>query len=298
MIGSDSGGDEVFDRAVDRRSNETDTIMRYFSYLLLFSFVLPAVADAETFLVKDGSPLAEIIIAGNPPRSTRLAAHELQTSIAKISGAKLTIATTPSADVPVKIYVGASFHAEQLGVNAAGLKHGAYRIVSGENWLALMGDDTDFVPVEPWAKNRSLDASRRRVCRGTSTSAVSGFVKTGRSTRRLHQPAQPVSMCPRSSHISTTATGSAEYFTGLQGAARMLTCRGQYDEALKVLDLVDVGNLGGSWGVTMLFARAQKREAAGRNADALKDYRAVLSHAAATNAQRNTADESIKAIQK
>jgi len=113
----------------------------------------PIHGSAEFFLVENGEPRAEIVIASDPPRSTRLAAHELQTSIAKISGAKLTIATTPSADVPVQIYVGASAHAEKLGITAEGLKYGAYRIVSGENWLALIGDDTDFVPIEPWAKN-------------------------------------------------------------------------------------------------------------------------------------------------
>ena len=110
-------------------------------------------AAAETFLVKDGKPHAEIVIADNPPRSTRLAAHELKTSIEKISGAKLSISTKPSTDVPVQVYVGESPHAEKLGVTAEGLKHGAYRIVSGENWLVLIGDDTDFVPIEPWAKN-------------------------------------------------------------------------------------------------------------------------------------------------
>jgi len=121
--------------------------------LALGLIAFPIQGFAESFLVENGEPKAEIVIASDPPRSTRLAAHELQTSLEKISGAKLNIATTPSADVPVKIYVGASPHAEKLGITAEGLKHGAYRIVSGEDWLALIGDDTDFVPVEPWAKN-------------------------------------------------------------------------------------------------------------------------------------------------
>jgi len=117
------------------------------------SVAVVAPAAAETFLVKDGKPSAEIIIANDPPRSTRLAAHELQTSVERISGAKLSITTKPSVEVPVQVYVGASQHAEKLGITADGLKHGAYRIVSGENWLVLIGDDTDFVPIEPWAKN-------------------------------------------------------------------------------------------------------------------------------------------------
>ncbi len=108
---------------------------------------------ADSFLVKDGKPTAEIIIAKDAPRSTRLAAHELQTSVEKISGAKLSVATEPGPDASVRIFVGASTHAAKLGITAAGLKHGAYRIVSGDDWLALIGDDKDFVPVEPWAKN-------------------------------------------------------------------------------------------------------------------------------------------------
>jgi tetratricopeptide (TPR) repeat protein len=121
--------------------------------LVLGLTAFPIQGFAETFLVENGRPHAEIIIARNPPRSTRLAAHELQTSIEKISGAKLSITTKPSTDMPLQIYVGASPHTKKLGITTEGQKHGAYRIMSGENWLVLIGDDTDFVPIEPWAKN-------------------------------------------------------------------------------------------------------------------------------------------------
>ena len=68
---------------------------------------------------------------------------------------RLPIRVEPSVDVPVQIYVGESSHAAKLGVTADRLEHGAYRIASGEKWLALIGDDTDFTPKEPWAKNNS-----------------------------------------------------------------------------------------------------------------------------------------------
>ncbi len=119
---------------------------------LLGAAALPARAD-DAFLVKDGQPQAEIIIAEQAPRTTRLAAQELQLYVEKIAGARLPIATEPSADAPVKVYVGQSPHTERLNVTAAGLKDGAYRIVSGDGWLALIGDDTDFTPVEPWPRN-------------------------------------------------------------------------------------------------------------------------------------------------
>lgn len=111
----------------------------YMKLLLLLTLLFPAFAGADSFLVENGESRAEIIIAESPARSTRLAAADLQTYVAKISGERLLIKTKPSADVPVQIYVGESPHAAKLGVTSEGLKHGAYRIVSGDNWLALIG---------------------------------------------------------------------------------------------------------------------------------------------------------------
>ena len=122
---------------------------------LAFVIFLPAIAEAESLLVQNGESRAEIIIAESPARSTRLAAAELQTYVAKISGTRLPIRIEPSAKVRIQIYIGESPHAAKLGVTADGLEHGAYRIASGEKWLALIGDDTDFTPKEPWAKNNS-----------------------------------------------------------------------------------------------------------------------------------------------
>jgi hypothetical protein len=55
-----------------------------------------------------GKAYADIIISESPARSTRLASAELQTYVAKISGARLPIRAEPSDDVPVQIYVGES----------------------------------------------------------------------------------------------------------------------------------------------------------------------------------------------
>ena len=125
----------------------------YIKFLISLTLLFPTFAGAESFLVENGVSSAEIIIAESPARSTRLAAAELQTNIAKISGAQLPIKTKPSADVPVQIYIGESPHAAKLGITSGGLEHGAYRIVSGENWIALIGDDSDFAPVHPFARN-------------------------------------------------------------------------------------------------------------------------------------------------
>ncbi len=108
---------------------------------------------ADSFIVENGKAQAEIVIAGKTQRSTRLAAKDLQDYIKKISGAKLEIVTEPREGVDVKIYVGRSSHTDKLKITADDLKYGAYRIVSGDKWLVLIGDDSNFVPREPWPRN-------------------------------------------------------------------------------------------------------------------------------------------------
>ena len=117
---------------------------------------------AGAFIAQEGRPRAEIVIAEKPPRMVSLAARELQTYIEKISGAKLPIVTELSAQQPLKVYVGRSAHLRRLGVTAKDLDHGAFRTVSGENWLALVGSDANFSLAEPWAHSR---ADRKRVLR-------------------------------------------------------------------------------------------------------------------------------------
>lgn len=110
-------------------------------------------ADGNAYLVKDGSPEAEIVVSPEPSRMARLAANELQSIIERISGAKLPIVETATAG-RVHVYVGVSRYTEELGINVDDLAYGAYRIASGPDWLALVGPDRDFVPIEPWPRNR------------------------------------------------------------------------------------------------------------------------------------------------
>jgi tetratricopeptide (TPR) repeat protein len=124
---------------------------RPFFATLVTALLLPATFHAGSFLVEEGTPRSEIIIAEDPPRPTHLAARELQTYVEKITGAKLAITSRPG-DLPVKIYVGKSPHTEKLGITDEGLKYGAYRIVSGDGWLVLIGQDSNFSPIEPWPR--------------------------------------------------------------------------------------------------------------------------------------------------
>lgn len=111
--------------------------------------------EAAPLIVDNGRPRAEIVIAEYPPRAVKLAASELQTYVAKITGGRLAIVTVPTDDEPVKIYVGESDYTRSLGVTAEGLERDAFRMVSGPNWLALVGRDQDFTPIEPWARSHT-----------------------------------------------------------------------------------------------------------------------------------------------
>lgn len=104
-------------------------------------------------IVKDGKAMAQIVIPENPPRMTMVAAEELQKYIAKITGATLTITTEPASELPVRIYVGRSSFTDKLGIHSDDLKYGAFRMISGDDYLVLIGHDSDFVPPEPYAYN-------------------------------------------------------------------------------------------------------------------------------------------------
>ena len=92
---------------------------------------------------------------------------------------------------------------------------------------------------------------------------------------------------------STYGTGSSEYYSAILGATRILTRRGEFAEALQVLDLVDAGKLSGTWGGSLLLARAETLAAAGKNEEALKVYRAVLETPKLQKNHRIAAEEAI-----
>ncbi|HEV7403309.1 MAG TPA: DUF4838 domain-containing protein [Chthoniobacteraceae bacterium] len=128
---------------------------RFLFLFCLFGIAALPLRAADDYLVRDGKPEAEIVIAEQPQRTVRLAVEDLRTYVEKISGARLPLVTRPTKGVPVQIYVGRSPFTDQLNITAKGLEAGAYRIVSGDHWLVLIGDDTEFVPTEPWPKNNT-----------------------------------------------------------------------------------------------------------------------------------------------
>lgn len=136
--------------------------------------IVPHAAAAD-WLVHEGNGHATIVIAEQPSRMARLAASELQSYITKITGARLPIATEPDA-TSVAIYVGRSKHTAKLGLHDDDLQHGAYRIATGAQWLALLGSDKDFKPVAPYAERSTRGSSGRaeRTRLDTEWEAIAG----------------------------------------------------------------------------------------------------------------------------
>ncbi len=126
----------------------------------LLTIASPVLSAAETLLIENGQPRAEIVVAEKRPRMVTLAAVELRHFVEKMSGARLPIVTKPTAGARVKIHIGESTATQQLGVTSEGLRDGAYQIVSGTDWLVLIGKDVDFdVSKLPWPMKRN-DAPR------------------------------------------------------------------------------------------------------------------------------------------
>ncbi|MFA7160016.1 MAG: DUF4838 domain-containing protein, partial [Kiritimatiellia bacterium] len=117
-------------------------------------------ASAKSYLVKDGQPKADIVIADKPTRAAKLAANELALHLFKISGAQLAVTNAPGKDVQIHIYVGRSDWTDKAGVAVDDLKKDMYKVVSGDSWLALVGHDNDVQPDESWCKS---PADRARI---------------------------------------------------------------------------------------------------------------------------------------
>jgi uncharacterized protein DUF4838 len=151
--------------------------------LTLLLFPLAVLHAADAVLVENGQPRAEIVISETPTRMQRVAAQEFRTNIEKLSGARLPIVTQPSGKA-VKVFIGVSPHNP---VKAEGLKEGAYRMQCGADWLALVGDDSDFVPTAPWANGHG-DIPRAQAEFGKLVGAPYGMINPGMYKNRLRLP--------------------------------------------------------------------------------------------------------------
>ena len=108
-------------------------------------------------LVRDGKPLAEIVISDAADPSVKAAAAELSKYVRKMSGAELRIVTAPTGKTPV--YVGRSGHTDKRGIRLDDVKDdGFWRIVT-DDYAALVGIDRCRPPI-PRCNVRVSDGRR------------------------------------------------------------------------------------------------------------------------------------------
>lgn len=124
--------------------------------LLIFPSRVSADQAALT-IIKDGQARAQLVLADSPSRKYA----SLQKYFKLITGATLPIVTEPVAGTPITIYVGHSAAADKLNLPKNTYENGAYHIVTGDNWIALIGDEKDFEHIEPWGHMRSKSENIR-----------------------------------------------------------------------------------------------------------------------------------------
>jgi hypothetical protein len=92
-------------------------------------------------LVKDGQPVAEIVVATNALSGVRLAAEDLQRHLEMMSGAKLPLVGAPTDSAGYHVYVGESEHTRKLGFALGAFTSSGFRIVAKGQHLILAGID-------------------------------------------------------------------------------------------------------------------------------------------------------------
>ena len=129
------------------------------NFLLLF-LLNSSSLFAASYIVKNGKGNAEIIISEHPTRMQKFAAEEMQAYVKKLTGAELPVLKKPS-DAEIKIYIGKSKFTDKMGLKNSDLDSGAYRMVTGKNYLVLLGNDTDFYQDKPGDGGPEFPAKRR-----------------------------------------------------------------------------------------------------------------------------------------
>ena len=108
--------------------------------LFVFLLILIAFSGFSADLVKDGKPVANIVLSLNPTRSARLAAAELNYHIEKMTGARLHVVTSPQ-NGKTNIFVGAG---NGTPANDSFTRQEYLIRVKGNNIYLLGRDKQDF----------------------------------------------------------------------------------------------------------------------------------------------------------
>ncbi|MGV8162307.1 MAG: DUF4838 domain-containing protein [Candidatus Nanoarchaeia archaeon] len=114
------------------------------------------------YLVQNNEGFAEIIISSTAPNMVGLAADDLQEYIEKMTGATLPINTLKNESIQYHIYVGQSNYTDALGITDEGCEFDSFKMVSGEDYLVLLGNDDIMNVPEPYTKRWSSETETVR----------------------------------------------------------------------------------------------------------------------------------------
>ena len=125
------------------RTTTTSTLSTIIVFILAAALCV-ATANAVTVdLVRDGVPVASIVVAKQPTRSAQLAAVELQYHIQKITGATLPIVADDESPEGPRILVGENAATQSLSLRNDDFSPQEYLIKFLHDTIVLMGRDAN-----------------------------------------------------------------------------------------------------------------------------------------------------------
>lgn len=127
------------------------TLARFCAGVLLASIFTasPGVAGpAGGFIVRDGRPIAGIVLPEKPTAVARYAAEDLVYHVEKATGAKLPIVCECDSTPEVAIYLGDTLAARDAGINVAALAAETFQLRATANALYIAGKDEDRDPLD------------------------------------------------------------------------------------------------------------------------------------------------------
>ena len=92
---------------------------------------------------------------------------------------------------------------------------------------------------------------------------------------------------------SSTNKASAQFFTGVQGVARVSSRHGDYQSALDVLQRVEIDKVAGGWRAALRLTYGQTLEQAGRIRESTQAYQKVLDDENASKADSYVARQAL-----
>jgi hypothetical protein len=101
----------------------------------------PIIPIGTKYLVKDAVPQADIVVSPSASNMVKLAGSLFQKYIKNMTGATLPISANPNAAYNFHVYIGKSSYTDALGITDAECKNGGYKIISGDNYLVMLGND-------------------------------------------------------------------------------------------------------------------------------------------------------------